>query len=186
MVSAFSITSTISNLFNSIYMSMGTAISVLIGQALGAGDFERAKRDVWRLMAFSIMGAFCMGIMLIFFAPIFPRAYTGVTEDVRHMATNLLTITACAMPLYAFAHCSYFTLRSGGKTVITFLFESGYTWVVSVPLAMLAVKVLHLDVRVAYAIVEFANVVKDTVGYLFVKSGRWIQNLTTLDSNADT
>ena len=83
-------------------------------------------------------------------------------------------------------HCSYFTLRSGGKTVITFLFDSGYTWVVSVPLAMLAVKVLHLDVRVAYAIVEFANVVKDTVGYLFVKSGRWIQNLTTLDSNADT
>ena len=185
VVSAFSITSTISNLFNSIYMSMGTAISVLIGQALGAGDFERAKRDVWRLMAFSVMGAFCMGIILIFFAPIFPRAYTGVTEDVRAMATDLLTITACAMPLYAFAHCSYFTLRSGGKTVITFLFDSGYTWVVSVPLALLAVKILHLDVRFAYAIVEFANVVKDTVGYLFVKSGRWIQNLTTLGGNAD-
>ena len=126
-----------------------------------------------------------MGILLIFVAPIFPRAYTGVTEDVRGMATNLLTITACAMPLYAFAHCSYFTLRSGGKTVITFLFDSGYTWVVSVPLALLAVKVMHVDVRVAYAIVEFANIVKDTVGYLFLRSGRWIQNLTKLSENAD-
>ena len=136
-------------------------------------------------MAFSIAGAFCMGIILIFFAPIFPRAYTGVTEDVRHMATDLLTITACVMPLFAFAHCSYFTLRSGGKTIITFLFDSGYTWVISVPLAMLAVKVMHLDVRVAYAIVEFANIVKDTVGYLFVRSGRWIQNLTKLSEDAD-
>ena len=184
VVSALSITFTISNLFNSIYMSLGTAVSVMVGQALGAGDFEKAKADVWRLMFFGVMGAIAMGLLLFLSAPLIPRAYSGVTEDVRHTATTLLRVTACAMPLYSFAHCSYFTLRSGGKTVITFLFDCGYTWAVSVPLALLMVKVVHADIVVAYATVEFANIIKDILGYLFVKSGKWIQNLTQVTDNA--
>ena len=31
----------------------------------------------------------------------------------------------------------YFTLRSGGKTVVTFLFDSVFTWVIVVPAAYL-------------------------------------------------
>ena len=184
VVSALSITFTISNLFNSVYMSLGTAVSVMVGQALGAGDFERAKSDVWRLMAFGIMGAVAMALLQILAAPFIPRAYTGVTAEVRQIAANLLGITACAMPLYSFAHCSYFTLRSGGKTIITFLFDCGYTWVVSVPLALLMVKGLRADVRLAYAVVEMANIIKCVLGYAFVKSGKWIQNLTRATDNA--
>ncbi|MBQ9196122.1 MAG: MATE family efflux transporter [Clostridia bacterium] len=184
VVSALSITFTISNLFNSVYMSLGTAVSVMVGQALGAGDFDRAKADVWRLIAFGIAGAAAMGLLLILFAPLIPRAYTGVTEDVRRTATRLLIITACAMPLYSFSHCSYFTLRSGGKTVITFLFDCGYTWAISVPLALLMVKALHANVLAAYAVVEGANIIKCVMGYIFVKSGKWIQNLTHITGNA--
>ena len=178
VVSALSITFTISNLFNSVYMSMGTAVSVMVGQALGAGNFQKARADVWRLTGFAVACALGMGLLLILFAPLIPQAYSGVTEDVRQMATRLLIVTACAMPLYAFVHCSYFTLRSGGKTIITFLFDSGYTWLLSVPLALLLVRVLHADIFTAYAVVESANLIKCILGYLFVRSGRWIQNLT--------
>ena len=178
VVSALSITFTIANLFNSVYFSMGTAVSVMIGQDLGAGDFERAKGDVWRLMAFAVAVAAAMGLLLTLAAPLIPQAYSGVTEDVRQTATRLLTVTACAMPLYAYAHCSYFTLRSGGKTVITFLFDSGYTWVISVPLALLMVRVVQADVIVCYAAVEGANLIKCILGYCFIRSGSWIQNLT--------
>ena len=178
VVSALSITFTISNLFNSVYMSLGTAVSVMVGQALGAGKFEKAKQDVWRLLAFAIAGAIAMGLLLILFSPLIPQAYSGVTQDVRQTATQLLIVTACAMPLYSFAHCTYFTLRSGGKTVITFLFDSGYTWVNSVPLALLMVRVFQADVILSYAVVEAANLIKCVVGFFFVRSGRWIQNLT--------
>ncbi len=180
VVSALSITFTISNLFNSVYFSMGTAVSVMIGQDLGAGKFEQAKADVWRLIAFAVAAAAGMGLLLILAAPLIPRAYSGVTEDVRQTATRLLMVTACAMPLYSFAHCSYFTLRSGGKTVITFLFDCGYTWAISVPLALLMVRVIRADVIAAYAVVEGANLIKCVMGYFFVRSGRWIQNLTHL------
>ncbi len=184
VVSALSITFTISNLFNSVYMSMGTAVSVMVGQALGAGKFDKAKGDVWRLIAFSVAMAVAMGLLLAAFSPLIPRAYGGVTEDVRQMATRLLIVTSCAMPLYAFAHCTYFTLRSGGKTVITFLFDSGYTWALSVPLALLMVKALHADIIVTYAVVEAANLIKCVVGYFFVRSGKWMQNLTQLHNGS--
>jgi Na+-driven multidrug efflux pump len=135
---------------------------------------------VWKLIAFSVAVAVTMGLLLILAAPLIPQAYSGVTEDVRQTATRLLTVTAFAMPLYAYAHCSYFTLRSGGKTVITFLFDSGYTWVLSVPLALLMVRVFHADVIVAYAVVEGANLIKCILGYFFIRSGSWVQNLTHL------
>ncbi|MBR5111202.1 MAG: MATE family efflux transporter [Clostridia bacterium] len=180
VVSALSITFTISNLFSAVYMSMGTAVAVMVGQALGAGDFEKAKGDVWRLIAFGIAGAALMGLLLGLFSPLIPRAYSGVTQDARDMATSLLIVTACAMPLYAFAHCTYFTLRSGGKTIITFLFDSCYTWAISVPLALLMVKVVRSDIVVTFATVEAANIIKCVIGYIFVKSGKWIQNLTSV------
>ena len=178
VMSALSISSTISNLFNGVFMSMGTAVSVMIGQALGAGDFERAKADVWKLIAFAVAGAAAMAVIMAAFSPLIPRAYTGVTQDVRDTATQLLIVTAFIMPLIAFVHCAYFTLRSGGKTVITFLFDCGYVWVFSVPLALLMVRVLHADIITAYAVVEGANLIKCVMGYAFVKSGKWIQNLT--------
>ena len=178
VVSALSITFTISNLFSSVYFSMGTAVSVMVGQSLGAGDFEKARREVWQLEAFGVAGAVAMGVLLAAFAPLIPRAYAGVTEDVRLLATRLLIVTACAMPLYSFAHCAYFTLRSGGKTVITFLFDSGFTWVISVPLAFLMVRGFQADIVVAYAVVELANLIKCVLGYFFLRSGKWIQNLT--------
>ena len=184
VVSALSITFTISNLFNSIYMSMGTAVSVMVGQALGAEDYGRAKGDVWRLIAFGVAAAAVMGLLLILFAPLIPRAYTGVTEDVRQTATSLLIVTACAMPLYSFSHCAYFTLRSGGKTIITFLFDSGYTWALSVPLALLMVRVFQGDIILTYAVVEAANLIKCALGFFFVKSGKWIQNLTHIADQA--
>ena len=60
------------------------------------------------------------------------------------------------------------------------LFDSGYTWVISVPLALLMVRAIHADVIVCYAVVEGANLIKCILGYCFIRSGSWIQNLTRL------
>ena len=177
VVPALSISSTISNVFNAVTFAMGTAVSVMVGQSLGAGKFEQAKGDAWRLMAFSVTVAAGMGLLLAVASPWIPHAYRGVTPEVRELATRLLLILACAMPLGAFANCAYFTLRSGGKTIITFIFDSGYMWVIAVPLAFLLVSGLHWPIEPVLATVEAANLIKCVVGYFFVKSGRWIHNL---------
>ena len=180
VVSAMSISSTISNLFNSVYMSMGTAVSVMIGQALGAGDFERAKDEIWKLVFFSIAAAGLMGVLLWIAAPIIPLAYTGISKEIKDIASELLRITSVMMPIYSFTHVAYFTLRSGGKSFITFLFDSGFTWVIAVPLSLLMVKITNGNILTSFLTVEGSNMIKVIIGYLFIRSGTWIQNLTNV------
>ena len=177
VVSALSITSTISNLFNVVFLSMGNAVSVMVGQALGADDYKGAKATVWKLIFFSVCTCFVMGTLLIVSSPYIPRLYSGVTQAVRDMASNMLVLSACAMPLHAFAHCSYFTLRSGGKTVITFLFDSGYTWAISVPVALLLVKVVAAPILWTYGTVQMMDVLKCVLGFILLRKGVWIQNI---------
>ena len=50
----------------------------------------------------------------------------AIKEEVKTLASSFITIMGILMPLDAYTHATYFTLRSGGKTLITFIFDSGY------------------------------------------------------------
>ena len=119
-----------------------------------------------------------MGRALILLAPYIPNLYSGVTKEARSLATGFLILSAAAMPLHSFAHCSYFTLRSGGKTIITFLFDSGYTWAICVPLALTLVKVFAAPILWIYGAMQFIDIVKCVIGYILIRKGVWIQNIT--------
>jgi len=177
VVSALSINSTISNLFNDVFLSMGGAVSVMVGQALGADDYDGARSTVWKLITFSVASSVLMGTLMTLLSPYIPRLYSGVTDDVRRMASGMLVLSACSMPLHAFAHSSYFTLRSGGKTVITFLFDCVYTWVVCVPIALLLVKVVGAPILWIYGTIQFIDIVKCVIGFVLIRKGVWIQNI---------
>ena len=83
------------------------------------------------------------------------------------------------MPIQGFAHCTYFTLRAGGKTFITFLFDSVYTWLIPVPLAYLLVRFTPMGIVAIYGIVNAMEIIKDAIGYVLLKKGVWIQNIVT-------
>jgi Na+-driven multidrug efflux pump len=81
------------------------------------------------------------------------------------------------IPFNSYVHASYFTLRSGGKTGITFLFDCGFTWGLLVPMAFLLSRYTNIPILPLYAICQCVEVVKSIVGYFMVRSGMWIQNL---------
>jgi len=177
VIGALSITSTINNLFFTVFISMGTAASIMVGQDLGADDNEKALADTWKLEAFGFFCAAVSGLLLILVAPYIPNIYTGTSHEVRAMASRLLVIAGCIMPIISIAHVSYFVLRSGGKTIITFLFDAGYTWVISVPLAVLMVNVFGTDIYTAYATVEGVNITKCIIAFILIKKRVWMQNI---------
>ena len=53
-------------------------------------------------------------------------------------ATSFIIAQAVFMPQHAFIHATYFTLRSGGKTIITFLFDGVFMYALSIPVAFIA------------------------------------------------
>ena len=176
VVAATNISTTANNLFNVVFMSMGNAIAIIVGQQLGANEIRKAKTTVWRLLALSVATCLIMGGLMAAAAPFIPLIY-NTTAAVRGLATELLFVVAAMMPFYAFAHGCYFTLRSGGKTMITLIFDCGFIWGLSYPTAFLLATFTSLPIIPLYISVQLIEAVKCVLGAILVKKGIWINNI---------
>ena len=100
VVAALNISSTVSNLFNVVFLSTGGAIAIIVGQLLGAGKMEEAKDTDRKLLFFTVSTCFVFGTLLAMISPFFPLIY-NTTQEVQSLATKFILIAAACMPLYA-------------------------------------------------------------------------------------
>ena len=128
------------------------------------------------LMCFS--GGLCvlLTFLLVSISGVFPLLY-DTSDEVRKLGGSFIVITALFFPVQGCLNALYFTLRSGGKTFVTFLFDSVYSWVVTVPIAWLLCNLTSLPILTIYAIVQSADIIKLLVGYVLIQKGIWITNL---------
>lgn len=176
VVAAQNISSTISNLFNIVYLQLGNCISIVVGQKLGAGQLEEAKDADNKIIFFDVACCACISVIMILLGGLFPEIYK-TEPGIKALAQNFIIISAMAMPLCAFSHCSYFTLRSGGKTIVTFLFDSVYTWVVMIPYAFVLSRFTTLSITMVFFLVSFTEIIKVIIGFFMIKSNVWLQNI---------
>ena len=178
VVPAQNISSTIFSLASVVFLSMGNAVGIIMGQMLGAGNSEAEVRDANRkLIAVSIASGAVFGCLMASISGLFPRLY-NTTEDVRQLAGWLICINAIMMPFNSYTNATYFTLRSGGQTLVTFLFDSCFVWVCCVPLAYCLSRFTDLPIVPLFAICQSTDFLKCAVGAFMIKQGKWIQNLT--------
>ena len=180
VVAAVNIAFTIINLMNVVFLSLGSSISIIVGNRLGAGKIEEAKDAAYKMLAFSVFGATCMGILQVAISPIFPLIY-NTTDTVRGLATFVIIASACASPFNAFAHASYFTLRSGGRVIETLLFDSVYAWVAVIPTAFLLSRLTDWSFPAIFISVVVVEALKCIMGVVLVKKERWAKQLTAND-----
>lgn len=176
VVAAINISSTITNLFNVIHLALGSSVSIIVGQLLGAGDMEEAVDRDTKLIAFSTGVCLIIGAVMFAAAPLFPAIY-NTEQAVRDLATAFIRIMAVYMPFGAFLHASYFTLRSGGKTIITFLFDSVFICCVSLPSAYIMAHYTAVPIIPLYAAVQAIDIIKCVIGFILVKRRVWVQNI---------
>lgn len=176
VVAARNIAQTLTNLFNVVFVQLGGCIGIIVGAKLGANRLEEAVDWSKKLVFFSLIATVVTGLMAIPLAFVFPQIYE--TEDViKLMARDFILIQATAMPIWSYTNATYFTLRSGGKTGITFLFDFGFTWIVMIPLAYVLTHFTKLDILSVIAIVTYSELLKAVVGYFLMKSGIWVNNM---------
>jgi len=176
VVAGQNISSTINNIFNIVFIAMGDAVAILVGQALGAGELEKAKDWARKMIVAGMISSLIMGSIMFATAGLFPKLY-NTNEQVRSIATAFIMIQSVAMIKDAFLHGSYFTLRSGGKTIITFLFDSVFMLVVSVPVAYVLSRYTDLSVVWIFGLVHVADLLKCIIGYILLKKGVWVRNI---------
>ena len=175
-VAALNISTVISNLFNVVFVAMGSAVSIIVGQLLGAGKMEEAKDTDRKLIAFAVMSCVVMGALVFVLAPLFPEMY-NTSGEVKKLATVLLRVAALCMPIFGFLHTTYFTLRSGGKTIITFLFDSVFLWCVSIPVAYVLSRHTAMAIAALYFSCQLLDLIKCAIGFVLVKKGVWLNNI---------
>jgi len=178
VVAATNIAGTVWNLFCVIMFAMGNAVSIIIGQQLGAGEIEEAKRTDNKLLFFTVVLHIGVGALIAITAPFIPLIY-NTTPEVQHLTTELLFVAGAALPIQAFAHVTYFTIRSGGKTFITFLFDCVFTWLIPLPIAFFCSRYTALSIIGIYALVQFADIIKVIIGSILLRSGIWANNVVS-------
>ncbi len=158
-------------------MSMGVADGILMGQMLGSSAPREQVRDASRKLLFvSVSSGVLFGLVSVVLSGLFPHIY-NTTSQVRALASQLILITALFMPFDAYTNATYFMLRSGGQTYITFLFDSGFVWVCMVPLGYVLSRFVHLSILPLFFACQATNILKALLGSVFLKKGKWIQNL---------
>lgn len=177
VVPALSISTTIYNLTAVIFRSLGITVGIITGQMLGGGCTEEEVRsDNRKLITLCIASGIVFGGVTAAFSGVFPLIF-NTTESVRHLAMELILISALFMCLHAYIMPVYFTLRSGGKTWITFLFDCGSIWILSLPLAFCLTRFTGLPIIPVYILCNCVDIVKCVIGKLLIQKSRWIQNL---------
>ena len=177
VVPATNISSTLYNVGSVVFIAMGTAVGIIMGQMLGAGHGKEEILEHNRKLLFASTvcgGAF--GILMAAAAVPFPRIY-NTTESVQQLAAMLILLNSIALPFNSYTNATYFTLRSGGQTMVTFLFDSCFVWGFCVPLAYVLTRFMGIGIIPLFAICQATDLVKCVIGGIMIKQGKWIQNL---------
>lgn len=178
VVAGLNINSTFFNVFSICFVAFGDAVAIIVGQLLGAGKMDEAKETGLKINVFVTASCIVMGAVVYALAPYLPRFY-NTTPEVKSLASDFLRVTGSMMPLFGLCHSLYFTIRAGGKTFITFLFDSAFLMVIGVPLAFVLTRYTGLDIVSIYAICEGTAIIKVIIGFAISASGVWMQNIVS-------
>lgn len=177
-VAAINITTTVTNFFMIVCYAMGNSISIVVGQQLGAGEIEKAKDYDLKMLFMNFVMCLAIGIVLFNVSSLIPQIY-NTSLEVKALASQLLKIAACMLPIISIYYSSYFTMRAGGKTFLTFLFDSGYTFVFTFMSALLLTRLTSLPILNIYLLVQCVDIPKATLGLVLVRKGIWVHNIVS-------
>lgn len=176
-IAAVNIAATIDSLAFVLFIGMGNACAILVGNTIGEGDEARAHRYAGNTLALAAAGGLLMGGLVLALAG-YLLAFYKVSPEVIEFARRILRVVAFFIWLRASNMVLFVgVFRSGGDTRFGFLLDAGSIWLVGVPLAALAAFAFHLPVHQVYLCVMADEFVKFLIGMRRYASHRWIHNL---------
>jgi putative MATE family efflux protein len=175
-LAAMNITNAISQIVFITFGAIATGVAVLVGNTLGKGALEEARANAKKLIAVSVAFAMLMGSIL-FLLSFFVIDLYDITDFTKRTASFNIRINALFIPIYSFNMALYFILRSGGDMRSTLMMDSGYMWVVMVPIALLLAYATSLPVTIMFLIVQSLDVPKLFFALNRYRKGYWIRNL---------
>ena len=176
VIAAMNISFTLQNLLSVAYFALSSSIAIIVGNLLGAGKIDEAKETDKKLLAFSVFTGFCMMGIQFALAGVFPLLY-NTTQSVRELSGYIMICFGFTMPAAALATATYYTIRSGGRVLVTMLFDSVYAWVIVMPVVAGLAYLTDLSFYYMLPIVLVVENIKLIPGLILVHNGMWAKQI---------
>lgn len=176
VISGYSITATVSDLFFTMNAGMSVATTILVSQALGANKIDEARDNGYRLIGFGAVLAAVFGVLLFLSSFAVPYLY-DVSANATWIAQTFLRIMSFLFWIYIINTTIYFILRAGGDSKSTLIIDSGYMWCVNLVAVGFATYYTNLNIIGLYLVGQSTDVIKMVIAMKFLHKEKWLLNL---------
>lgn len=182
VTTATSVVNTIVQMLSILNMAMAGASAVVIGNTLGEGNVELAKRQGNAYVLIALLFGLLMIIPLYLLEGPYLSLY-DISETARSIAHDCITINCMFLPAQMIAFVtSKGILRGGGDSAFLLRWDTILIWVVSLPLGALASFVWHLSPFWIYFFLRMEYPLKGILCLIRFLSGKWI-NVIRINDN---
>ncbi|MGE4571565.1 MAG: MATE family efflux transporter [Candidatus Izemoplasmatales bacterium] len=175
-LAAINITNAISQLVFITFGGIGTAVAVFIGNTLGENKLSEAKENSKKIFSFAIIFALVLGLILFILSFFILNLYE-ISDETESIARFNIRVNAIMIPVISMYISLYFTLRSGGDTKSTMIMDSGYIWIIQVPVVYILSRYTKLPVIYLFLIIQILEIPKVGIAYSRYKKEYWLKNL---------
>jgi putative MATE family efflux protein len=179
VVSGMSAGYAVANLFFICFSGIYSATGVLLGNSLGAGRLEEARKEKnWILTGSTFLGILfaCAGCLTVF---IVPYVFGSLTGESQKIARDLIFMNAAYMPLWGFITAQYAVSRTGGDVMMGAVSDTVANWIY-VPGMWILVHFTTLGPVTLLFLAKLTDVLKITVASLWLRKEKWLVNLTVV------
>ncbi len=175
-LAAMNVTNTISQITFVMFQAIGAAAAVFVGNKLGENSLEEAQLNAQRLIFIATVFAVFVG-MIQFIISFFVLDIYSVSEATKLAAQFNIRVNSMFVPLYTMNVTMFFIIRSGGDTSSTFLMDSGFMWVIAVPIALSLAFFTTLPITTMFLIIQGTEFLKVGFAYHRFAKKKWVKNL---------
>ncbi len=176
LVAGMSAADTVINITYIIFGGLSSAVAILIGKKLGAGEIKEAKENATKLITLAGVIGVALGGLLYLVAPLIPSIF-NMGDEVNQAIVDILRIKSTLLWVFVINVCVFFTLRAGGDTLSTLIMDGGILCVAAA-VAILLSNFSSYPLTTVYLLVELVEFLKLILAFIFIRRGRWAKNLT--------
>ncbi len=177
-IAAINIVATIDQLVFVIFLGIGSATAILVGNFIGQGENEKAYKYAGRSLGIEIIGSVFMGFLVFLFAGNLLQLYK-VSPEVIFDARRILVVLAMGLSVRsANSLIIVGILRSGGDTRFSLFLDGIIIWLVGVPITAAGAFLFNLPIALVYALTLTEECAKFILGLSRYLSRKWIHDLT--------
>ncbi len=179
-IAAINVNATLEELGFVVFIGLGNACAVLVGNRIGAGRMNEAYEVVRRVIILGVAFALSVGLIIFFLRDVVVGLY-DLSPSGENNVRWLLLVMASTLWIRMFNFSIFIgALRAGGDTRFALIMEICSIWLIGVPAAYVGAFVLHLPVYFVYLMVVLEEVAKAFVSAWRFRSRKWIHDLVNI------